>query len=379
MRLLINAIPLLGEESGIGNYTRHIAAAAASLPQEFETTFFYGYPGKKLVAPPDGGSLLASIRGFARKAGLARRVAKKTLSLLNLAANAICPREWECYFEPNFVFLPTLRARRKILTVHDFSCFRYPQWHPVDRVAHMEKFFWQSVEQADHIITVSETIRQEGRSSYGMDIKKMTAIPNGVDHSLFRPFPAADLAGLRRKYGLPDQFVLYVGALEPRKNLVNLLRAHSALPVSLKKHYPLLLIGSHGWSNSEILDLAQRLAPHVRLLGYAPRQDLPLFFSAASLFAYPSWYEGFGLPALEAMACGRAVLTSADPALNELCGDAALHAEAGDVPALTEKMRELLEDDALRKKLEKRAIQKAAEYSWQASAARHLEIFRNQA
>lgn len=379
MRLLINAIPLLGEESGISNYTRQVALAVSDCPREFDTTYFYGYPGRKLVAPPEGkyGSWLGSLKGLARKASLARRVSKKFLHWLNLAANAVHPRSWDCYFEPNFVFLPILRAERKVLTVHDFSCFRYPQWHPEERVRYMEKHFWRSVEEADHIITVSETIRQEAASMYGINPAKMTAIPNGVDHALFRPASREAQADLRHRYGLPESFILYVGALEPRKNLSNLLKAHASLPWPLKNRFPLLLIGSQGWINSDILDQIHRLAPHARLLGYVPKKDLPLFYSAAALFAYPSWYEGFGLPALEAMACGRAVITSTDPALRELCAGAALHSPAGDVEALSSQMLRLLEDETLRTSLEANAIQKAATYSWEASVSKHLQIFRS--
>lgn len=379
MRLIINAIPLLGEESGIGNYTRHIANAAAACPQEFDATFFYGYPSRKLARQREGsyGSWLASLKGLARKASLARRLTKKSLHWLNLAANVIRPRTWDCYFEPNFIFLPSLRAARKVLTIHDFSCFRYPQWHPPERVRHMEKNFWKSVAAADRIITVSETISREASSMFGIDPARMTVIANGVDHSIFRPATAGEQESLRRRYGLPERFLLYVGALEPRKNLANLLNAHSSLPLPLKRRFPLLLIGSQGWINADILEQAQRMAPYVRLLGYMPKKDLPLFYSAASLFAYPSWYEGFGLPALEAMACGRAVLTSTDPALQELCAGAALHAHAGDVDALAFQMRRLLEDDGLRIQLEQEAIKKAATYSWDNSMRSHLQVFRS--
>lgn len=379
MRLLINAIPLLGEESGIGNYTRHIAAAALARPDEFEPTFFYGYPSRKLIPQPEGayGSWLASLKGLAKKAGIGRRITKKILYWSNVAASAIYPRRWDCYFEPNFLLLPTLRADKRILTVHDFSCFRYPQWHPVDRVQNMEKFFWKSVEKADHIITVSETIRQEAATMFGIDPDRMTAIPNGVDHSLFHPVPAAEQEALRRRYGLPERFMVYVGAFEPRKNLANLLRAHSLLPEELKKRYPLLLIGSHGWKNEEIIDLAHSMAPFARLLGYVPKRDLPAFYSAATLFAYPSWYEGFGLPALEAMACGRAVLTSTDPALKAVCSEAALHAAPGDVEGLRDQMQRLLEDEPLRQKLETAGMQVASGYNWSESAARHLQVFKS--
>lgn len=375
MRLLINAIPLLGEESGIGTYTRQIATAAAAHPADFDLEFFYGYASRKLIQGEDA-SLLGSLKGIARKTRLLRKIGKKILHLANKGANLIHAREWDCYFEPNFVLLPTLRAKRKIITIHDFSCFRYPQWHPEERVRHMRKSFWQSVARADHIITVSETIRQEACEMFDIPKEKLTAAPNGVDHSLFKPASGEAIASLRQRYGLPASFILYVGAIEPRKNLSNLIMAHASLPAPLKRRFPLLLIGSQGWRNEEIMENIHRQAPYVRILGYAPKTDLPAFYSAAAFFAYPSFYEGFGLPAAEAMACGRATLASLDPALQETCGGAALAADANDVDALAEQMRRLLEDEALRSDLESKALERSKCFSWERSAQIHLNVFK---
>lgn len=373
MRLIINAIPLLGGDSGIGNYTRHIGAAALDGPDD--ATFYYGYLSKKLAAA-DNSSWLASLGGLARKGGLCRRAAKKALSFASRIGSAINPQAWDCYFEPNFVLLPTIKARCSIITIHDFSCFRYPQWHPADRVAYMRKEFWQSVARASHIITVSGAIREEACSMYDIDPARVTAIPNGVDHDLFRPAPPADIAALRQRYGLPEHFILYVGAFEPRKNICNLIKAHALLPLKLRERFPLILVGAQGWNNGEIMDMLRREAAYARLIGHAPLAELPVFYSAADFFAYPSWYEGFGLPALEAMACGKATLASDAPALVELCQGAALHAPPGDVEALAEGLRQLIEDGALRQKMEQTALKRAKDFSWQASASRHLRLFR---
>lgn len=379
MRLIINAIPLLGEESGVGNYTRQIATAASNQPESFDICYFYGYRSRKLAPPQDlkAASWLGYLYGLARNNTLTRKIAKKILRLSNMMADAIKPVSWDCYFEPNFVFMPGLRAQRKILTIHDFSCFRFPDWHPAERVRYMEKNFWKSLEQADHIITVSRTVGEEASREYGIAPDKITAIPNGVDHELFQPCCPETLPQLRKRYKLPENFVLYAGALEPRKNLLNLLHAHALLPPKLQERFPLLLVGSKGWNNSQIIERIRQME-HVRHLGYVPRCDLPLFYSAATIFVYPSWYEGFGLPPLEAMACGKAVLTSTDSSLRELCGPAALYTEAGDAEGLSSQMQRLLEDKDLRAKLEKEALARAASYSWEATARKHLDLFLNQ-
>lgn len=377
MRLLINAIPLLGQESGIGTYTRHIAEGCQE--KGVDITYFYGYPSKRLIPGDSGqsGAWLSNIKGIVKKINLGRKFCIKALHAGNKIADLFFPRSWDCYFEPNFILFPTLRAERKIITVHDFSCFRYPQWHPPARVHYMERFFWDSIEQADCIITGSRSILEESTRMFGISEKRIIVIPDGVDHSHYYPRDKNAQELLRKKYGLPFNFVLYVGALEPRKNLANLIRAHSALPTTLKARFPLLLIGSRGWINDEILELIRLNADHTRMLGYVSRADLPIFYSAATLFAYPSWYEGFGLPVLEAMACGRAILTSTDAALKELTGDAALHAQPDSVRDITLKLQELLENISLRKDMESKALLRANDYSWKKSAKRHLEVFHN--
>lgn len=373
MRLIINAIPLLGEESGIGNYTRQIGRAA--LEELGDITFFYGYLSKKLAVPANSQSWLASLSGLARKGSLCRRAAKKALTLANSLRNAINPQTWDCYFEPNFVLLPTIHARCSIITIHDFSCFRYPQWHPADRVAYMQKKFWPSVARASHIITVSEAIRDEASRMYNIAPERITVIPNGVDHSVFKPASTAEIASLRQRHGLPERFILYVGAFEPRKNICNLLKAHAALPRALRARFPLLLAGAQGWNNSEIMNMLHQEAAYTRLIGHVPLADLPVFYSAATIFAYPSWYEGFGLPVLEAMACGKASLASDIPALLELCQGAALHAPPADIDAMSACMRRLLEDDDLRQNLEKAAQKRAQAFSWAESAKKHMRLF----
>lgn len=377
MRLLVNAIPLLGQESGIGNYTRHISARLCTNPDDFEVSFFYGYLSKKLREPPGNGngSWLVNLKGLARKGTLPRRIAKKALQWAYMAANLVHPRSWDCYFEPNFVLLPSLKADHAVITIHDFSCFQYPQWHPVERVRYMEKHFWNSVEKATRLITVSNAIKDEAVSRYGLDPAKIAVIPNGVDHSFYYPRPEAEIADLRIRYGLPEEFLLYVGAVEPRKNLYNLVLAHARLPENLRRRFPLFIIGSQGWHNEETLNLIRQQKNYVRILGYAPQPDLPVFYSAASFFAYPSWYEGFGLPVLEAMACGCAVLTSDAPALCELCGDAGVCSHPGDIETMTESLRKLMEDETARSKYQKAAIARAARFSWDQAAANHMRLF----
>lgn len=373
MRLIINALPLLGEDSGIGTYTRHIGSVV--LNNRIDVTFFYGYLGKKLPPVSGSASWLTNLGGIARRGSICRRIGKKALAVINSIGNTFNPKIWDCYFEPNFILLPTIHALCKIITIHDFSCFRYPQWHPAERVEYMQRHFWNSVSHATHIITVSEAIRAEAQRMYNIPAERITAIPNGVDHTIFKPAQPQDIASLRQRHDLPDNFILYVGAIEPRKNIHNLIHAHSRLPTSLRNTFPLLIVGAPGWNNTDIMNLIHQQTTHVRLIGHVPLADLPLFYAAADVFAYPSWYEGFGLPVLEAMACGRAVLASDIPALTELCADAAMYAPPDDVAAMSLALRELLENTSLRHQLEAKAILRAQDFSWADSGNKHCKIF----
>jgi len=377
MQLLINTIPLLGQQTGVGNYTRQIARAT-SVTQGFDTTFFYGWYSRRLPTPEKmSSSWLGSVKSMIAGQTLIRRVCKKSLSLATSAYRLVSPKTFDCYFEPNFILLPAVRACCSIVTVHDFSSFLYPQWHPVARVRYMKRNLRASLEKADHIITVSETIRQEAINLFNVPAARITTIYNGVDHNFYQPCSPEAVLLLRKQYNLPEHFILFVGTLEPRKNVSNLLLAHAALPDALKRRFPLVLLGSRGWSNTDILALIRLQAEHVRLLGYVPEKDLPAFYSAASLFAYPSWYEGFGLPVLEAMACGCPVLTSDHASLQEICAGAARHTPAGDVSSMRSVLLELLEDTELREALRQKGLERAAQFSWAESARRHMQLFQD--
>lgn len=378
MDLFFNAIPLLGRQTGVGHYARQIAEGVAARPELFSATYFYGYYSKRLIAAAENDtarSWLGQVRNLVARQPLARRICKKLLSVGGTAWHRLKGTCHDCYFEPNFVLLPGIRARRAVLTAHDFSCFLYPQWHPAERVRFMERHFRASLDRADAVITVSEAIRQEAVRLFGLAPERVIAIPNGVDLARFHPQPETVRQEVRRRLNLPDHFILHVGTLEPRKNLQGLLTAHAALPEALQRRFPLLLAGAPGWNNAELLREIERRSAHVRLLGYAADSDLPALYAAADVLAYPSWYEGFGLPVLEALACGCPVLTSTDAALSEVCGDAALQTPADDPETMSARLRELLEDEGLRAGLRQRGPQQAARFRWETSVCRHLELF----
>ena len=239
----------------------------------------------------------------------------------------------------------------------------------------MERNFAQSLKRADKIITVSNAIREEVINMFGIEQEQLVTIENGVDREFFHPQSLEYCQSARKRLKLPEHFILSVGTIEPRKNLLGLLKAYSSLPFELQQHYPLLIIGGIGWKNIDIIKNIELNSKHVHFLGYVTDIDLLDLYCTADVFTYPSWYEGFGLPVLEALACGCPVLISKDPALCEICDDAALQAPADDIDVMSEKLQELLEDKKLRNTLKEKGLRRASIYSWEKSINRHIELF----
>ncbi|OGP12527.1 MAG: hypothetical protein A2052_00015 [Deltaproteobacteria bacterium GWA2_54_12] len=186
------------------------------------------------------------------------------------------------------------------------------------------------------------------------------------------------LQRVRARYGLPAKFVLFIGSLEPRKNIKGLLRAYSCLPEKMQKEFPMVIAGGRGWLNSDIPGLVSELGikDRVHFAGFINDEDLSAVYSMASLFVYPSLYEGFGLPILEAMACGTPVVTSKTSSMPEVAGDAAALIDPSDADELAFSMRQLLESDAKRAELVIKGFERAKMFSWEKCARETLAVYR---
>jgi glycosyltransferase involved in cell wall biosynthesis len=209
--------------------------------------------------------------------------------------------------EPAFVG-PLASACPFVVTIHDLSFLFYPQGFRTLNRLYLKLFTRWSVQRARRIIAVSESTKRDLVQHYGISPARIDVVYNGVDPS-FRLLPAAEVAAFKAERGLPDRFILFVGTLEPRKNVVRLIESYAHLP---KARPPLMLVGGRGWLYDKIFARVEalNLADEIRFVGYIPAEDLCLWYNAADLFVYPSLYEGFGLPPLEAMACGTPVVTS---------------------------------------------------------------------
>jgi glycosyltransferase involved in cell wall biosynthesis len=371
-KILINTIPLLSPLSGVGNYTYQIARLLTDLDPASDYTYYYGYRSNKLLSPAGEDSFafrikngLGTIPGFNR---LLRKVRAKLRTLSN--------ETYDLYFEPNFIPLK-VSAKRKVATVHDFSFALHPDWHPADRVEHFRSHFWSNIGECDRIIVVSDFIREACIGEYGLPAEKVVRIHNGYDRDVFRAYDEEELDEVGTRYCLAKRFILSVGSIEPRKNLEGLLRAYMLLPEDMRAEYRLLLVGFKGWQNARIMEMIDSLKGQVSYLGYVPFADLGRIYNLASLFVYPSFYEGFGLPPLEAMACGCPTITSKESSLPEVCGDAVFYIDPADVESLSHGIGKVLQDTELQEQLVAKGLLRAQVFSWEDSAVKHLELFES--
>jgi len=263
------------------------------------------------------------------------------------------------------------------VTVCDLSCFDHPQTHPKERVEMMQRNMPAAMAKADHIIVISEATGAALQRWFNVDKSRITNTYLAADPR-FQPQSADDLAPALASLGLTTEaYVLCVGTLEPRKNLTTLFLAYGGLPVALRQRYPLVVAGMSGWNTEALLTSAEDLIRRgeLRLLGYVADALIPSLYAGAAAFCYPSRYEGFGLPALEAMASGVPVITSNQTSLPEVVGDAGLMLDPDDVDSLREQLQRLLEDRVFAKKLGQRGLVRSRVFSWERCARETFAVY----
>jgi glycosyltransferase involved in cell wall biosynthesis len=287
------------------------------------------------------------------------------------------PADWitgpiDLFHSPDFTLPPTRRGTRTILTVHDLSFVRDTgSAMPVLR-DYLNQVVPRSVARADLVLADSQATRADIMALYNSGPDKIEVLYSGVNESFQPVRDPSQLAAVRAKYGIGGEpFILAVGTLQPRKNYVRLIQAFAALP---GREFRLVIAGGRGWLFDEIFSEVERLSLGGRVIfpGFAADEDLPALYSAASVVAYPSTYEGFGLPILEAFACETPVVTSTASSLPEVAGDAALLVPPTDVDALSAALQRALQDAALRRQLVAAGLERVKQFSWQKSARQLL-------
>lgn len=291
---------------------------------------------------------------------------------VRLAAELALTRP-DVLFVPAHV-LPLLHPVPVVVTIHDLGYHYFPNAHPPRQRRYLDWSTRFSARGAQHLLADSQATRADLTRLYGVPPEKITVVYPGRDEAFGRVDPAA----VRARYGLSENYVLHVGTLQPRKNLLRLMDAASALRAQGHR-LQLVLAGGAGWLAEPILARARALAGLVRVLDYVPDADLPGLYSGARAFAFPSLYEGFGFPVLEAMACETPVVAASTSSLPELAGDAALLVDPTDTAALTAALARVLTDEALRAELIARGLAQMQRFSWERAAEATLGVLEQAA
>lgn len=371
MRIGLDGIPLTAVKTGIGHYTYELGQALASLAPDREFEFVYpahlppfdlGQNG--VAAHHQNLSVIPVTVGLLSQhwfsIGLPRYISRSGMAIFH-GTNYDIPLWGRC---------PTVQS------IHDMSLFLHPETHEVRRVRRARRLMALMARTATLIITGTEAVRREICANLKLSADKIFTIPD-APRACFQPVPAAETEPVRRRLGLEGDFLLTVATLEPRKNLVTLTRAFAAVLKESPQPLKLAIVGKKGWLSDTLFAEIDKTPAKERIVvtGYLSDQELTALYSSCSLFVYPSIYEGFGLPPLEAMACGAPVIASSIPSLMETVGGAALLFDPASQEDLSRLILGLLDNLDARKKLSAEGLQTAARFSWSRTAEMTLTVY----
>jgi glycosyltransferase involved in cell wall biosynthesis len=378
LRIGIDYTSAVHQRAGIGRYTRGIVGALADLGTAHAFTLVVA--GSEKEAEGSDGSQPGPEQASnfrVRRLPLNHRLWTVIWHRLHLPLPVdLITGPVDLFHSPDYV-LPPLSKGKKVVTIHDLSFLRFPEGAEPRLRRYLSAAVPRSVGEADLVLGDSENTRQDIIEFFGVNPDTVEVVYPGVDPA-FRPIedPHA-LDSARELYHLDFPFILSVGTLEPRKNLTTLLDAYAALRSGGDVDHKLVIAGGKGWLYDGIFSRAAELAlkDDVVFLGYVAEEHLPALYCLSDLLVFPSLYEGFGLPPLEAMACGTPVISSDSSSLPEVVGQAALMVQAEDGETLAEAIKTLLADSGLRKDLVGKGLSRAAEFTWRASGEKLLSVY----
>jgi glycosyltransferase involved in cell wall biosynthesis len=355
LRIGFDGRDLLRKRTGVVNYAVHLAAQLSHQP-DAELIVYADNFEDPLVSPPSEVRL--------------RRLAAPPILWKHLALPLALVRDRVQVFHSPTGTLPLLAPGRQVVTLHDVFAAIEPAWFPPGMARQLRVAQRRAAQAATHVMAVSERTKCDLMERYGIAERKIAVVPNGVDHARYKPL-TVDAEQVAKRYGVPHPFVLCLGSLMPWRNAPRLLRAVSKLDMGL------LFVGRDIWGTDPTQGIVANSGwSWARFAGYVPDDDLPTLYSAARVFAYPSLYEGFGIPPLEAMACGTPVVASTAGALPEVLGDAALLVDPYDEDALAQAIDAAARDSG---DLSQRGIRHAARFDWAITAELTWEVYQSAA
>ena len=375
MKVILSVEPVRFPLTGIGRYAYELAKGMQASQQIEELKLFSGtrfFPGLPEPANTSGGT--HGFKQLVQKSSLAMEAYRLLMPLVR--KRSLKGHDDFIYHGPNF-FLPPFPGR-KIATFHDLSPFKWAECFDPVKVKYLQQELHKTLANADALITDSEYTRQELAEFASWPLEKIHAIPLAAGPE-FRPRTEDEVRTTLERHGLTYQgYSLFVGTIEPRKNIIRLLDAYEMLPKAIRQKWPLILTGYGGWKSDDIharIKDAERQG-WAKYLGFLPAEELPLLYSGARLFVFPSLYEGFGLPVLEAMQSGVPVVCSDRASLPEVAGDAALLKDPDDLEGLAEAFLLVLDSDEYRERLILTANQQTKQFTWQRCTTEAISVYQ---
>lgn len=351
--------------AGVSRYIHNLLRYLPRIADDIEWTAFFGDP----AASFDGWSARTSPW---RTASPVRRIVWEQLAQPGEVRRAgLDLLHAPVYVGPLFASCPL------VVTLHDLSFYRFPHlFRPFNR-HYLQWGTRRTVRRAARVIAVSEWTARDAVGIFGIPRERVVAIPNGVGEDMRRLDPER-VAIWRRRRGLKERFILFVGTLEPRKNITLLLRAYARLRQRGAVDHQLVIAGGKGWYYDNVFETAENLGLRdaVAFPGYVAQEDLPLWYNAADLFVYPSLYEGFGLPPLEAMACGTPAIVSNSSSLPEVVGQAGVMVDVDDEEALAKEIESLVTDRDRHRHYAEAGLARARHYTWAETARLTAQVYR---
>lgn len=367
------------EHSGVPEYTHQLIRGLMSLDTQNQYRLFFNSARDLSKNIPDFSAFKAEIINTRYPNKLFNLVMQKTLRIPKIDRLLGC----DLFFMPTINFISLSDRCRKIITVHDLSFLKHGEFFSCKRK------FWhylinvkKLLHQFEKIVAVSASTKRDLIELCGIAPEKISVIYSGLSPE-YRPISKDDsrLLEVKKKYNLPDKFIFHLGTIEPRKNLIGVVRAYDYLIANTLElaDYKLIIAGGSGWKNKAIYEAINSVerSSNIRHIGFMDKEDKVYVYNLASVFVYPSHYEGFGFPPLEAMASGTPVITSSVSSLPEIAGRGAVLVNPNNFQEIAESIRLVLSNNKLKNELVSNGLAQAAKFSWQKTAASYLDLFNN--
>ncbi len=371
MKIAIDASSTIPPRTGVGNYTYELIRHLSHLNTDVEYYLYFNYFRPSKTIPQFDKRFEKRIN---RLPARLQRVLHNNLHLpIELFVGTV-----DIFHSPNY-FVPPSSGAKLVTTIHDLTFIKYPETMTKADCLYFQKHVKQSINRSAKIITVSSNSRDDLVELLGVEVDKITVVYEAAGSHFHRIDDTSVRNRVREKYGIPEEFILSVATLEPRKNLSTLMEAFCFLKKERDIQHKLVITGKKGWLYHDIFETAREsgLDSSIIFTGFVDTEDMPVIYSMSSVFAFPSLYEGFGLPLLEAMSCGAPVVCSDTSSLPEVVGDAGILVEPTNVKAWVESLEKSLKDKDFVQILRSKGLQRSKLFSWEKAAKETFQVYKD--